>query len=259
MKEEGVNIRDVHSLEVLNNMIAFSGEAMANIEENVSNYIDGVQGVLEQQLEVIREKLEEAQERLAEADEALSSCESSQEYDEDSGEYRPSCAWEERAVRSARDEVDKWQKKYDEGKRIVDECKGEIDDYNFPGGFTEPPGGHCLIENMSQKQTPYIGEQLREYIGEAYDVLKQDVGGDPSDVHEITNPNVKEEDLPVSREDRYAKFRENIQGQKKEQAYDAAVYEIKDANRAMRCPTCGRPLQLCTCRNLHADAVIFES
>lgn len=257
--EEGNYIRDVHSLEELNNMIAFSGEAMANIEENVSNYMDGVQEVIEQQLEVIREKLEEAQERLDEAEEALSSCESSQKYDEESGEYRPSCAWEERAVQSARDEVDKWQKKYDEGKRIVDDCKGEIDDYNFPGSFTEPPGGHYLIENMSQKQTPYIGEQLREYIGEAYDVLQQDVGGDPSEVHEITNPNVKEDDLPVSREDRYAKFRENIQGQKKEQAYDAAMYEIKDANRAMRCPTCGRPLQLCTCKNLHAEAVIFES
>lgn len=255
---EGNYIRDIHSLEELNNMIVLSGEAMANIEENVSNYIDGVQKVLEEQLEIIWAKLEEAQERLSEAEEALSSCELTQEYDEESGEYRPSCAWEERAVQSARAEVDKWQKKYDEGKRIVDECKGEIDDYNSPGSFLEPPGGHHLIINMSQKQTPYIVEQLREYIIEVYNVFQQDVGGDYRDVHEITNPNVRQEDIPLSKEKRYAKFRVNIQGLKEEQAYDAVLHKIKDANRAMHCPTCGRPFQLCICRNQHADAVFFE-
>jgi len=256
--EDGVRIRNVHSLEEMNNMIAFTGEAMANIEENVSNYIDGVKDVLDQQLDIIREKLEEAEEKLSEAEDDLSSCEASQEYDEDSGRYRPSCASEERAVRRARREVEKWQKKYDEGKRIVDECQHEIDEYNDPGGVLSPPGGHYLIINMSQNQTPKIGEQLREYIDEAFDVLQQDVGGDPSAANEITNPHVKPEDMPLSQDERFAKFRENIQGQKEEQAYNAAAYDIKDANRAMRCPSCGRPLQLCTCKNLHADAVIYE-
>lgn len=256
--EAGVNIRDVHSLEEMNNMIAFTGEAMANIEENVSNYINGIKDVLNQQLDIIHKKLEEAEEKLAKAEKALSSCEARQRYDEDSGEYRPSCAWEERAVSHARREVEKWQKKYDEGKNIVAECQNEIDDYNYPGGILYPPGGHCLIENMSQNQTPKIGEQLREYIGEAYEVLHQDVGGDPSEVQEITNPNVSENDIPLGQDERFAKFRANLQGQKEEQAYESARYDIKDANRAMRCPSCGRPLQLCTCKNLHADAVIFE-
>lgn len=257
--EDGVNIRDVHSLEEMNNMVAFSGEAMANIEENVSSYIDGVKSVLDQQLEIIRQKLEESERELAKAESDLSSCEASQSYDEESEEYRPSCSNEERAVSRARREVEKWQKKYDEGKSIVDECANEIDDYNSPGSFLDPPGGHYLIQNMSTEQTPKIGEQLREYIGEAYDVLTQDVGGDPYEVHEITNPNVRENDVPLSQDDKFAKFRANLQGQKEEQAYKSARYEIKDANRAMRCPTCGRPLQLCICKNLHADAVIFES
>lgn len=256
--EDGVNIRDVHSLEEMNNMIAFTGEAMANIEENVSNYINGVKDVLDQQLDIIRQKLEEAEQELAEAESALSSCEASQSYDEESGEYTPNCAWEERAVSRARREVEKWQKKYDEGKNIVDECQGEITDYNDPGGVISPPGGHYLILNMSQSQTPKIGEQLREYIDEAYDVLQQDVGGDSAAVQEISNPNVKEEDIPLSKDERFAKFRANIQGQKEEQAHEAYVYNIKDANRAMRCPTCGRPLQLCICKNLHADAVLYE-
>lgn len=255
--EDGVNIRDVHSLEEMNNMIAFSGEAMANIEENVSNYIDGVKEVLDQQLEIIREKLDEAKERLQEAEDDLSDCEASQTEDED-GNITPSCNMERWAVQRARTEVDKWQKKYDKGKEIVDECQQEIDDYNFPGSFLYPPGGHYLIENMSQNQTPKIGEQLQEYIGEAYEVLQQDVGGDPAAAQEITNPNVKEEDVPLSQNERLAKFRANIQGQKEEQAAEAARYDIKDANRAMRCPSCGRPLQLCICRNLHANAVIYE-
>lgn len=256
--ESGVNIRDVHSLEEMNNIIAFSGEAMANIEENVCNYIDGVRDVLCQQLEIIRQRLIEAEQELTEAENDLNSCELSQTEDED-GNLTPSCSSERSAVNAARREVETWQKKYDEGQGIVDECQNEVDDYNSPGGLLEPPGGHHLIIDMSQKQTPYIGEQLREYIGEAYDVLRQDVGGEPVENHEITNPNVGKEDRPLSQDERFAKFRANIQGQKEEQAYKAAIHDIKDANRAMRCPTCGRPLQLCICKNLHVDAIIIET
>lgn len=254
---EGVKIRDVHSLEEMNNIIVYSGEAMANIEENVSSYINGVKVVLDQQLDVIFQKLEEAKDRLQEAEDDLSNCEASQTEDED-GNITPSCSMERGAVQTAREEVEKWQKKYEEGKNIVGECQDEIDDYNYSGGFLSPPGGHHLILKMSQEQTPKIGEQLREYIGEAYDVLQQDVGGNPIAAQETTNPNVKEEDVPLSQDERLTKFRANIQGQKEEQAYEAARYDIKDANRAMRCPTCGRPLQLCICKNLHVDAVIFE-
>lgn len=258
MTEEGVFIRDVHSLEELNNIIAFTGESMANIEENVSNYLDGVQEVLEKQLDAIREKLEEAQERLSEAQDALSSCEASQEYDEESGEYRPSCSWEERAVAAAQKEVDEWQRKYAEGKRIVDECKGEIGDYNDPGGLIIPPGGHYLILNMCEKQTSSATDQLQEFIEEVYEYKEQDVGGDPDAVTEVTNPAARDDDQPMTEDERLAAFKDNIQGIKEEQGSESSSRHIKDANRAMRCPRCGLPPQLCTCKNLHVDVNLYQ-
>lgn len=258
MAEEGIYIRDVRSLEELNNIIAFTGEAMANIEENVSKYIDGVKDVLDKQLDIILEKLEEAQERLSEAQDALSACEASQTYDKDSGEYTPSCSCESHAVEAARREVDKWQKRYDEGKGIVDECKGEIVDYNTPGGFFTPPGGHYLIDNMCHKQTPEATSQLQDFIADVYDYKQHDVGGELGAVEEITNPAAREEDSPMSEDERFAAFKDNIQGVKDEQESMSNNYDIKDANRAMCCPNCGMPLQLCTCRNLHVDVNLYQ-
>ena len=251
MAEQGAHIRDVHSLEQLNNMIEYAGEAMANIEENVSNYIDGVKEVLDKQLEFIQKKLEEAEEKLSEAEDALSSCEASQEYDEESGEYRPSCRWEERAVESARKEVEEWRRKYEEGKRIVGECQSEIDDYNAPAGILHPPGGHYLIINMRENQTPKATQQLRDCIDKLYDILGCDVGGDPS---AAADWQPKEQDKPLSEDERFKAFKKNIEGIKDEQASN----EVKDANRAMRCPECGRPIALCICKNLHADVHLYE-
>jgi DNA repair exonuclease SbcCD ATPase subunit len=258
MSEEGAFIRDVRSLEQLNNMIGFTGQVMANIEENVSRYLNGVKDVLEKQLDIIREKLEEAQERLSEAEDALSSCEASQTYDEETGEYSPSCSLEEHAVAVAQREVDKWQDKYNEGKRIVDECKGEIDDYNAPGSLLMPPGGHYLIINMCESQTPKATQQLQDFIKDVYEYKQNDVGGDPYSVRDATNPAVKEEDKPMTDDERFDAFKKNIQGVKDEQQEDASVYNIQDANRAMRCPCCGLPLQLCTCRNLHVDVNLYQ-
>ena len=252
MAEQGAYIRDVHSLEELNNMIEYSGEAMANIEENVSSYINGVKDVLDKQLEFIREQLDKALEKLHEAEEDLCDCEASQTEDED-GNITPSCNMERWAVQAARREVDEWQKKYDKGKSIVEECQREIDDYNYSGGILEPPGGHCLIQNMRNNQTPNASQQLRDCIDKLKDILTTDVGGDP-DFFEtdscITNP----DDRPLSKDERFDMFRYNIQGIKNEQA----MGEVKDANRAMRCPNCGRPLPLCTCHNLHGDVHIYK-
>lgn len=258
MSEEGVYIRDVRSLKELNNMISSTGETMASIEKSVSDYLNGVQDVLKKQLDAIREKLEEAKEKLSEAQEALSSCEASQTKDEETGEYTPSCSCEEHAVAAAQDEVNEWQNKYDQGQGIVDECKAEIDDYNDPGGVFTPPGGHYLILNMCEKQTPKATEQLQEYIGEVYDYTGQDVGGDPDAVTEMKNPALREEDKPLTEDERFKAFKKNIHGIKDEQAKDSSYYQIKDANRAMRCPVCGMPLQLCTCKNLHVNVNLYQ-
>lgn len=258
MSEEGIFIRDVRSLEELNNMMEFTGEAMANIEENVSNYLDGVKEVLEKQLDIIRKQLEAAQCRLSEAQSELSSCYASQNYDSETGEYSPSCSCEERAVSRAQDEVNDWQKKYDDGKSIVDECCSEISDYNAPAGVLYPPGGHFLIRNMYEYQTPEATKQLREFIQEVYEYKQHYVGGDPNAANEITNPAAQEKDKPLTDDERFAEFKKNIQDVKDDQEKDAYYNKFQDANRAMHCPTCGMPLQLCTCKNLHADVNLYQ-
>ena len=252
MAEQGAYIRDVHSLEELNNMIEYSGEAMANIEENVSGYINGVKDVLDKQLQFIQEQLDKAKERLREAEEELSDCEASQTEDED-GHVTPSCNMERWAVQAAREEVAEWQEKYNEGKDIVSECQREIDDYNFPGGILDPPGGHYLIQNMRDNQTPKASQQLRDCIEKLQDILTTDVGGESNSDEAGFSPQ-NPEDRPLSEDERFDKFRNNIQGVKNEQA----MGEVRDANRAMRCPNCGRPIPLCTCHNLHGDVHIYK-
>lgn len=255
---DGVKIRDVQSLEEMANLLIFTGESMATIEENVSNYINGVRDVLEKQLEFIGEKLHEAQERLNAAEESLSACESSQEYDEESQEYRPSCSCERSAVARAQKEVSEWKHKYAEGQRILYECKKEIEQYNYRGGMLTPPGGHGLIEYMVDTHTPISVKQLNAYIDHAYDVLQTDLGADEAEVQGVVNPHVKEDDLPMSENECVAKFKANLRDIKEEQVADANRWELKDANRAMRCPRCGRPLQLCVCKNLRVEAKIYQ-
>ena len=252
MAENGTYIRDIQSLEQLNNMIEYSGEAMANIEENVSGYINGVRDVLEKQLEVLQERLENAEKRLQTAEEDLSACEASQEYDEDSNEYRPSCRCEASAVAVARKEVEICRRNYEAGERVLSECKNEIDDYNKPCGILTPPGGHCLIKNMREYQAPKASEQLRELISKLQDVLNTDVGGGQDNSHDNWKPS--EEDKPLTQNKRLEIFRNNVQQIKDEQVNG----HLKDANRAMRCPNCFRPIPLCVCRNLHGDVHIYK-
>lgn len=258
MENDGAHIRDINSLEELNNMIEYSGEALANIEENVSNYINGVQDVLEQQLIIIQEQLDKAKERLSDAEDALSSCLSSQEYDEESHTYRPSCNCQENAVQRARKEVDEWQRKYDAASRIVSECESEISEYNESGGGIMPPGGHYLIVDMRERQLVWATEQLRNYIEKARNVLEHDLGDDSSSENVMTNPYVQEEDLPRSEDEKREAFINAVNGVKEEQRDFSRYRELKNANRAMRCPKCGRPIALCICNNLHSDVNLYE-
>ena len=255
---DGLFIRDIHSLEELNNIIGFTGEAMAKIEESVSKYIDGVQQVLDKQQDIIRQNLDEARQRLENAQKALSACYSSQTYDEDSGEYTPSCDCEERDVESAQKEVDEWQKKLEEGEKIIGECKLEIDEYNDPGGAISPPGGHYLIENMCQSQTPNATQSLQEFIAEAHEYAQSDLGGERDIAPGTYNSFVSDDDLPMTEEEKAAAFDSNIQGVKDEQESSSRYYDIQDANRAMCCPSCGRPLQMCSCNIMHVDVNLYQ-
>ncbi len=167
MAKQGAYIRDVHSLEQLKERIGHSGEAMSNIDANVSSYFNGVRDTLEGQLDIIQTRLAEAEANLSSAENALSVCQASQAMIEAMGEPGPSCMAEECAVETARVEVEKWRMRYEQGQQILGECQREISDYSS--------GGHALILNMSNQQTPRACQLLRDCIDKLQDILGSDV------------------------------------------------------------------------------------
>lgn len=168
MARAGVYVRDVHSLETLTSTIERTGEEMANIDQNVNSYLNEVMGTLERQLNFIQGRLSEAEMRLNVAEVALAACHASQVTNE-LGMVVPSCDCEERDVADARAEVEKWRGRYERGQQIVSECQREIGDYNGHGG------GHSLIRNMSEQQTPKAAEILREHIDRLQDILSSNM------------------------------------------------------------------------------------
>lgn len=162
MTRQGAYIRDVHSLEQLKDRIGHSGEAMSNIDANVSNYLNSVRDTLESQLDIIQTRLAEAEANLSIAESALSTCQASQMCNE-FGELVPSCTNEECAVEAARVEVEKWRKRYEQGKQIFGECQQEISDYSS--------GGHALIINMCNQQTSRACQLLCGCIDKLQDIL----------------------------------------------------------------------------------------
>lgn len=169
MAKPGANIRDVNLLEKLNDRIRTSGEAMANIDANVSNYLDGVRDTLGSQLDSILNKLKEAEQRLSEAESALSVCQASQMVNPETGTLTPSCEYEESAVETARMEVEKWRDRYEQGRQIVGECQREISEYNGQGG------GHGLILTMSGQQTTKASQLLRGCIDNLQEILNSNM------------------------------------------------------------------------------------
>ena len=169
MTKSGAHISDVLLLENLDKRILDSGKAMANISQNVNNYLNNVRDTLERQLEVIQNRLQEAEQKLSQAENALSVCHSSQVVDPLTGTVVPSCACEESTVESARTEVEMWRSKYEQGQRIFDECQREIGEYNGPGG------GNSLILTMSDQQTPKASQFLRDCINKLQDVLSSNM------------------------------------------------------------------------------------
>ena len=123
MAKSGVFIRDVLVLEKLDERIGDSGKAMANIEQNVCQYLNDVREELKRQLDIIQQKLQEAEQKLNNAENAMNSCHASQVVDSTTGELVPSCEWEENAVRAAQSDVEKWRTRYEQGEKILEECQ----------------------------------------------------------------------------------------------------------------------------------------
>jgi len=165
MAKSGVFIRDVLWLEKLDERIGASGKALANIEQNVCQYLNDVREELERQLDILHQKFQEAEQKLNEAENALSSCLSSQILDPTTGTFVPSCDWAEDAVDSAQSAVEKWRTRYERGQQILEECQREIGEYNGQGG------GHSFILTMSEQQTLKVSQLLRGCMDKLQDVL----------------------------------------------------------------------------------------
>lgn len=169
MAKSGVFIRDVLLLEKLDERIGASGKAMANIEQNVCQYLNDVRKELERQLDIIHQKFQDAEQKLNDAESALNSCLSSQILDPTTGTFVPSCNWAEDAVESARSSVEKWKTRYKQGQEILEECQHEIGEYNGQGG------GHSFILTMSEQQTLKVSQLLRGCMDKLQDVLNSHV------------------------------------------------------------------------------------
>ena len=212
MAETGV-YSDVNLLRQLNDQIKRSSEAMANIEQGVSNYLIGVRDTLERQLDSIQMKLSEAEERLRQAENSLTACQASQMCNE-FGELTPSCTFEESAVETARNAEMEWRRKYEQGKQIFGECQQEIAEYNA--------GGQALIHNMDEQRIK-ASQILQDCIDKLQDMLNSDVVVNDSFI--VNAPN----------------------GQNRPQSSN----EWEKVSRTNRCPNCGRPIPLCICSNMH--------
>ena len=169
MAKSGVFIRDVLLLEKLNERIEASGKALANIEQDVCQYLNDVREELERQLDILHQKFQEADRKLNDAENALSSCRSSQILDPTTGTFVPSCEWEKDAVETAQSAAEKWRTRYERGQQILEECQREIGEYNGQGG------GHSFILTMSEQQTLKVSQLLRGCTDKLQDVLNSNM------------------------------------------------------------------------------------
>lgn len=170
MARTGAYISDVKLLESLNDRIRWSGENMANIDQGVCNYLGEVMSSLQSDLNYIQSRLGQAESSLSQAQSALNACQASQAAAAAMGVMGPSCMMEESAVQAAQAEVAKWRGRYEHGQQIVAECSRETGEYNGSGG------GHALIQNMCNTQTPKASQLLNDCVAKLQDILGTDVG-----------------------------------------------------------------------------------
>lgn len=210
MAKSGAYIRDVHLLEELEERIVSSGEAMSHIDANVSNYLNEVRESLQRQLDFIYDRLNDAQQRLSQAESALRACQASQSTASAMGMMCPSCVMEEQEVEMARMEVEKWRMRYEQGQQIVEDCGRETEEYNGSGG------GHNLIQNMCNHQTPKVSQLLHGCIDRLQDILGTNVefGGQDNDSQSSDSFHQEMNEAKISSNDRrFDAFRRNIKGE----------------------------------------------
>lgn len=246
-----IYIRDSQSLAELNNSLEYSADSLLKILESVDNYLSGVRDVLNRQLGLLEQELQAAEKALSEAESSLSSCLASQKWDDDSETYIPSCDSEETRVSIARDKRDECQEKYDNGRRIVEEFESELSKYKEPGGFG-PPGGEKTLENLAKEHTDAAVDKMHRILEVVEKYINQPMHLG-SKIPNKPSPDDRQNELtyvPLTAEEKKQRFetaKQRILDRQKED--NRGEHKINDANRIIICPTCKRPLALCTCGN----------
>lgn len=252
MGGSNIYIRDHRSLVELNNTLGYSADSILKLLDSVKNYLEGVCKALAQQVEYLASELEEAEQALSEAEDDLRSCEALQEWDEDENEYRPSCNVESRAVTRAREVRDECQRKYDEGCRIKGECDAEIELYQEPGGLITPPGGEKTLEYLAIEHTESATKKMQEILDVIDEYISTPIfiGNPPGNIDTSTvSDSVRPiEDRPLTDEDKEERFKNTVSKViERQQEQNYGDNKIADANRAMKCPICNRPMAACIC------------
>lgn len=242
-------IRDIESLYQMKDTFGYCADSMLKLLGAVDSYFNNVLTSLQEAVDKIKEQLDKAKENLERAEEALSHCESIQRYDEEEGEYVPSCRFEAQRVNHCQEEVNKWQKKLDEAKQILQNTKNAINDYHHkPSGLTSPGGEaliHCLATDTCQKadeKLVNIAEKLTEFA--SFQILEPGT----EVMQEFRNEHRSDDDLPLDEEQKERQLKNAFENVRKEQESDSSSHHVANANGIMVCPVCGRPIALCVCK-----------
>ncbi len=237
MTDSKVHISDYTSLIRLNDALDYCGDSLLKLLQEVDAYLQTMLQVFENQWNYFKQQLEQAEQKLREAEQNLANCESSQEWDEEDQCYRPSCSAERSSVESAKNRYYDCKEKYDKACSIVSDCKHEIDEYKFAGGFFRPAGGEKTLEYMAKEHTDEAMRKMDEILNI---VVKEYLGRSLAE----TNPN---ESLPSEKAQNFKDASEKV---KDKQKAEASSNKIADANVAMVCSGCKRPIPICICANI---------
>ncbi len=251
MNDTSAYIRDHRSLIELNNTLGYSADSILKLLNSVKSYLEGVQDVFVKQVEYLANKLEVAERALAEAEEDLRSCEAAQEWNEEEHEYYPSCSRESQSVARAREVRDECQCKYDEGCRIKGECDAEIELYQEPGGLITPPGGEKTLEYLAIEHTESATKKMQEILDTVEGYIRTRVTTrefySDSDSAALADRQPSD-DRSLDDEEKKERFKNAIRNViERQQDQNYGDRKIADANRAMKCPKCARPMAACVC------------
>lgn len=170
--------------------------ALAEFDAQLSRFM----AQLCQKRDYIRKELEAAQETLDNAESKLYRCLDSQHEDEE-GHLTPSCSWERDAVDGARRIRDAWQDRYERAQRIIQDCEIEVDEYNFTGGVTVPPGAREKLRNAAEEYTDEALAKLSAILDAVDATLSMPMNIDKMKSHSFTPENSEERIANVEEKD----------------------------------------------------------